>query len=152
MVSAALAVLPDAAACTGDPSVCGTVQDAKCTLREKTDALAECYNFIGPADAWDGCVQYAYVADYHWYYACANPKDASCPVYLKERHGVTETRACVVDLGVAAAGPTNPVPDHDHDGDMEVGKVCVWGFADACVLQAYECFQPYRPGFGINCI
>ena len=50
-----------------------------------------------PLDAWDGCVQYAYVADYHWYYVCVNPRDASCPVYFKERHGMTWTRQCAVE-------------------------------------------------------
>ena len=52
----------------------------------------------------------------------------------------------------AAAGIGNPLEDHDDDGNMEVGPVCVWGFPEPCVVQAYECFQPYRPGFGITCI
>ena len=55
-------------------------------------------------------------------------------------------------LPTAAADVGNPLEDHDDDGNMEVGPVCVWGFPDPCVLQAYECFQPYRPGFGITCI
>ena len=160
------------------------------------------------AEAWDGCVQYMYIADYHWYWVCVAPKDPSCPVYFKEQHGVTVTKECVVEtrpdaaalaapeaaciptsggldypswlcvdpsdpkcavytvttsdwgvqkrcygvLGATAAGAGNPLEDHDRDGDMEVGKVCVWGFSDGCVVPAYECFQPYRPGFGITCI
>ena len=45
----------------------------------------------------------------------------------------------------------DPTKDHDRDGDMELGPVCLWGFSDPCVLQAYECLQPYRPAFGITC-
>lgn len=41
------------------------------------------------------CVQYAYVADYHWYWLCVNPKSTSCPVYEKAQHGVTVTRTCI---------------------------------------------------------
>jgi hypothetical protein len=54
--------------------------------------------------------------------------------------------------GHAAAAPENPLKDHDHDGDMEAAGACLWGFSDDCVLQAYECLQPYAPGFGITCI
>lgn len=46
---------------------------------------------------WDGCIQYAYVADYHWYWICVAPRDTSCPVYTKERHGMTYYRECVVE-------------------------------------------------------
>lgn len=49
------------------------------------------------------------------------------------------------------SGDGSPLEDHDNDGNMEIGKICVWGFPDECVLQAYECFQPYRPHFGITC-
>lgn len=90
---------PSATACTGDPSVCGLVQDAKCTLREKTDALNECHGFIGPYDAssaWDACVPYAFAPDHHWSYACVDPAGGTCAVYLKERHGTTETRYCLI--------------------------------------------------------
>lgn len=51
-----------------------------------------------------------------------------------------------------AALPETPLADDDGDGNMELDRVCIWGFPDSCVVQAYECFQPYRPGFGINCI
>lgn len=37
-------------------------------------------------------------------------------------------------------------------GDLTVAGVCVWGFADDCVVPAYECFRPDRPMFGIGCI
>lgn len=55
------------------------------------------------------CVQYAYVADYHWYYACADTQDASCKVYLKERHGMTESRDCLVPVPQATTGAPGPV-------------------------------------------
>ena len=77
-----------------------------------TSALALLALSLAPAvpaagdvgSAWDGCVQYAYVADYHWYWVCVNPKDPSCPVYTKEQHGVTVTRECVA-LGASTVAP-----------------------------------------------
>lgn len=42
------------------------------------------------------CVEYLYVADYHWYWVCANPKDLGCPVYTKEQHGMTVRKECVL--------------------------------------------------------
>lgn len=50
------------------------------------------------ADAGETCVTYAYVADYHWYRACADPKDTACAVYLQEQHGVTVTNTCLVGV------------------------------------------------------
>lgn len=52
----------------------------------------------------------------------------------------------------ASAGlPETPLGDKDNDGNMELGPVCIWGWPDPCVLQAYECFQPYAPNFAIDC-
>jgi hypothetical protein len=62
------------------------------------------------APAWDGCVQYAYVADYHWYWVCVAPKDLSCPVYFKEQHGVTVTKSCVVESGGVASPEVTCIP------------------------------------------
>lgn len=45
----------------------------------------------------DPCVQYMYVADYHWYYACVDPKRGACAVYTKERHGMTWSERCLVE-------------------------------------------------------
>lgn len=56
------------------------------------------------------CVEYLYVADYHWYRVCAEPKDLSCPVYFEEQHGVTVYKECVVPAlnGVDSAGACIP--------------------------------------------
>jgi hypothetical protein len=44
------------------------------------------------------CYEYMYVADYHWYYVCVEPKGGLCAVYFQERHGVTWTpKDCLVD-------------------------------------------------------
>lgn len=52
------------------------------------------------------CVEYLYVADYHWYYVCVDPKGGTCAVYFQERHGMTWTpRECLVPLGEAPAMP-----------------------------------------------
>ena len=56
------------------------------------------------------CVQYMYVADYHWYWVCANPKDLSCPLYFKEQHGVTVTKSCAVEPPATAAPEPVCVP------------------------------------------
>ena len=67
-------------------------------------------------------------------------------------------RAILAFLALLLLAPTavaaleTPLSDADGDGNMELGPVCVWGFPDACLVQAYECFQPYRPAFGITCI
>ena len=58
----------------------------------------------------------------------------------------------IASLPMAAAEVQNPVEDHDGDGSMEIGPVCVWGWEDACFVGAAECFQPYRRWFGIHCI
>jgi hypothetical protein len=54
------------------------------------------------------CYEYMYVADYHWYYVCVEPKGGLCAVYFQERHGVTYTpKDCLVDApATAAPGPT----------------------------------------------
>jgi hypothetical protein len=69
-----------------------------------------------PVDTKDVCVQYMYIADYHWYYVCADPKDASCVVYEKQVHGVTETRTCYgVPDTVAVRDLCSPeIGDLDH--------------------------------------
>lgn len=43
-----LAITPEAAACTGDPSVCGIKKSADCTLREGVSAkiLDECWRWL----------------------------------------------------------------------------------------------------------
>lgn len=38
---AGLAATPEAAACAGDPSVCGVKRSAECTLRDGTVTLAD---------------------------------------------------------------------------------------------------------------
>lgn len=45
----------------------------------------------------DLCVEYAYVADYHWYWVCVDPKGGACAVYFREQHGVTVTERCLKD-------------------------------------------------------
>jgi len=66
------------------------------------------------AEAADTCVQYAYVADYQWYYLCANPGNLSCPVYFKRVVGVTETRDCVVPSASVSAICTPFTGDLDY--------------------------------------
>lgn len=80
-----------------------------------------------PDPAWDGCVQYMYVADYHWYWICVAPRDLSCPVYLKEQHGVTVTKECV------AGGP-----------ELESRPTCVWVGQDLDYTH-YLCVDPFDP-------
>ena len=36
----------------------------------------------------DLCVNYMYVADYQWYYACVDPKGGTCAVYTYRSNGV----------------------------------------------------------------
>ncbi|HET6404608.1 MAG TPA: hypothetical protein VFH78_08165 [Candidatus Thermoplasmatota archaeon] len=45
---AGLAATPEASACTGDPSVCGTKKSAECTLREgaATSTLDRCWPWL----------------------------------------------------------------------------------------------------------
>lgn len=45
---AGVAMTPEAAACTGDPSVCGIKKSAECTLREGVSAavLDECWKWL----------------------------------------------------------------------------------------------------------
>lgn len=50
---------------------------------------------VPTAQAWDGCVEYMYVADYHWYYVCLQPTKPTCPILWKERHGMTWTTSCI---------------------------------------------------------
>lgn len=52
----------------------------------------------------DLCVEYMYVADYHWYYACVDPKGGACAVYTKERHGMTWTESCLVETSATPSG------------------------------------------------
>jgi hypothetical protein len=52
------------------------------------------------------CVNYAYAADYMWYYACYDAKDLSCPVYTAVSNDAGRTfhsKECVVELGVFQA-------------------------------------------------
>ena len=61
--------------------------------------------------------------------------------------------ALLAILPTAAASLPLETPGHDADGDgnLDEGPVCAWGWDSGCVLRAYECFQPHRPGFGIAC-
>lgn len=52
------------------------------------------------ASALPTCVNYAYVADYNWYYACVDAKNLSCPVYTARSHDAGRTfssKDCVVE-------------------------------------------------------
>jgi hypothetical protein len=76
--------------------------------------------FVAPvatAQAGDTCVEYAYVADYNWYYLCASTK-GDCAVYQKHVSGVSESRTCLVSTVIAQQGPvTSCTPmtgDMDH--------------------------------------
>lgn len=47
------------------------------------------------------CVNYAYAADYNWYYLCWNARDLSCPVWTAHWNGYQfSNKECVVE------GPT----------------------------------------------
>lgn len=52
------------------------------------------------------CVNYAYIADYQWYYLCVDPKSSECKVYQKRVVGVTETRTCLVPTAAPADAGT----------------------------------------------
>ena len=100
----------------------------------------------------DECVVY-YVADYHWYYTCVDPKDPSCAVYTQERHGVTWTpKECVVGVGVTIAAP-EPVCVPTNGGGMDYySQACALDGPRRCLLSHegstdytgyyYTCYAP----------
>ena len=83
-----------------------------CTLALAATAFA--FPAASAADA-GKCVNYAYVADYHWYYVCVDPKDASCVVSTKEQHGTTVTEEC---YGVGLTTSADPVCT-EYIGDLD---------------------------------
>lgn len=115
--------------------------DADCKVREEriTFLGTESRCIVGPAGGADqaaadvACVQYAYVADYHWYWVCVDPKDKSCAVSLKEQHGMTVTRQCLpgnVQTGSWTAGACVPT-----SGGMDYHSfVCVNASDPKCAL------------------
>lgn len=80
----------------------------------------ECVQFIGPVIALDVkevCVNYAYVADYQWYYVCANPSDSGCVVSTMRSNGVDRWYDCYgVDAVALDAFPvcSEEIGDLDH--------------------------------------
>ena len=90
-----------------------------------------------------GCVQYMYIADYHWYYVCVDPKGGLCAVYFQERHGMTwSAKQCLVPLDDAAPSAVSPaavcVPTNGGGLDYH-SQVCVDAGDRRClVLQEYS--------------
>lgn len=63
------------------------------------------------------CVNYAYVADYQWYYLCANPSDPSCVVSTMRSNGVDRWYTCYgAQVTTLDAFPlcTEEIGDLDH--------------------------------------
>lgn len=79
----------------------------------------------------DFCVQYMYVADYHWYWICADPK-GDCILYEKEQHGVTVTTRCLVP-GVA----------------VDTREACV-NYANDLDYRHYVCADPGNPDCAVS--
>lgn len=97
--------------------------------------------FVAPAASASGsldkCVEYAYVADYNWYYLCASTS-GDCAVYQKHVSGVSETRTCYVDAAVVAWTPGYCSP---YVGDMDhMFALCV-GNGHPVTCYVYESFQ-----------
>lgn len=96
------------------------------------------------ASAGDTCVEYAYVADYNWYYLCAGTA-GDCLLYQKHVSGVSETRTCYVSSDAPAfdALPycTPMTGDMDHQFSL-----CVGGSDPTCF--AYEQFA----NGGVRCL
>lgn len=80
----------------------------------------KCVKFIGPAlglDTKEVCVNYAYVADYQWYYVCADPGNSGCVVSTMRSNGVDRWYDCYgVDAVALDAFPvcTPETGDLDH--------------------------------------
>jgi hypothetical protein len=104
--------LPAASACAGGPTM-------KTTLIVAVALVALAFLFpAADASAGETCVNYLYVADYHWYYACVNPSDATCVASTKEVNGASTQQTCV---GVRAQTRCTP-----WTGDMDhMFRVCV---------------------------
>lgn len=81
------------------------------------------------------CVNYLYIADYHWYYACADPKDASCAVYTAEQHGAAYSEQCYgVDVMLGGTALCTPeTGDLDHRW-----SICAAADTDCPVYQRYQ--------------
>lgn len=54
------------------------------------------------ADAWDGCTEYPSFQGQPRHWICVAPRDASCPIYTKEEHGV---KRCLVQTTTTAGWP-----------------------------------------------
>lgn len=89
------------------------------------------------------------------------------PIWMRRRKTEAPQRACARRMRsitlplvlLLLATPTalagfpieTPGDDKDHDGNLDEGPVCVWGWDSGCLLGAYECFQPHRRNFGLDC-
>ncbi|GEM_PF-3775698 len=86
------------------------------------------------AQAGDTCVEYAYVADYNWYYLCVSTRSA-CPIYEKHVSGVTETRTCLVSLPAVGTSIHECTP---YTGDIDHQfRFCVVGDTDCPVYEEF---------------
>ncbi|MEA3198612.1 MAG: hypothetical protein QOE90_40 [Thermoplasmata archaeon] len=103
-------------------------------------ALAAAFATFVPAaqaSAGDRCVEYAYVADYNWYYVCAGTQ-GDCLVYQKHVSGVTETRTCYASTQTGTLGLTYCSP---YAGDMDhMFRLCV-SARQTAACAVYEEFQ-----------
>ena len=81
-----------------------------------------------------------YVADYHWYYTCVDPKGGLCAVYTWEQHGVTKTpKECLVGTPVTSADAVQaePVCIPTNGGGMDYhSEVCVDADSRTCIVRS----------------